>query len=100
PIALAVTVGHPAMIGTGPLLGHCVETGLVIASRDPVAADVVGARLLGFSAQAVRHLWEAGRLKLGETDTEAMKFPGLSMEDAWARFTEKVYGRRLPYEQP
>jgi len=48
PIHLAVIVGHPAMIGTGPLDGHAVESGLVIASTDPVAADVVGAQLLGF----------------------------------------------------
>jgi hypothetical protein len=26
---------------------------------DPLAADVVGAKLLGFQVQAVRHLWEA-----------------------------------------
>lgn len=50
------------MIGTGPLGGHVVETGLVIASTDALAADVVGARLLGFQPQAVRHL-EAGRLR-------------------------------------
>jgi uncharacterized protein (DUF362 family) len=48
PIHLAVTVGHPAMIGTGPLGGHTFETGLCIASDDALAADVVGARLLGF----------------------------------------------------
>jgi hypothetical protein len=29
-IHLAVTVGHPATIGTGPLSGHAAETGLVI----------------------------------------------------------------------
>src|SRR2546429_7702490 len=67
PIHLAITVGHPAMIGTGPLGGHAVETGLVIASTDALAADVVGAKLFGFGAQAVRHLWEASRLGLGET---------------------------------
>lgn len=100
PIHLAVTVGHPAMIGTGPLMGHAVETGVAIASRDPVAADVVGARLLGFSPQAVRHLWEAGRLGLGETDTEKMEFPALSLKDAWAKITEALYGHRLSYEHP
>lgn len=100
PIALAVTVGHPAMIGLGPLMGHAVETGLVIASRDPVAADVVGARLLGFAAQGVRHLWEAGRLGLGETDTDKMDFPGLSLPDAWAKFTEAAYGHALSFESP
>src|SRR5690606_2442021 len=62
PIDLAVTVGHPAMIATGPLGGYAVETGLVIASTDPLAADIVGARLLGFEVQGVRHLWEAARL--------------------------------------
>ncbi|HJT32062.1 MAG TPA: DUF362 domain-containing protein [Pirellulales bacterium] len=100
PIQLAVTVGHPAMIGTGPLMGHAVETGLVIASRDPVAADAVGARLLGFSPQAVRHLWEAGRLGLGQTDTEQMEFPALSLKDAWAKITEALYGHRLSFEHP
>src|SRR5918992_2457306 len=74
PIHLAITVGHPAMIGTGPLGGHAVETGIVIASEDPLAADVVGARLLGFHPQAVRPLWEAGRLGLGETDIKRMTF--------------------------
>jgi uncharacterized protein (DUF362 family) len=56
PIQLAITVGHPATIATGPLGGHAVETGLVIASEDALAADVVGARLLGFNVQGVRHL--------------------------------------------
>src|SRR6516165_3218657 len=87
PIRLAIIAGHPAMIATGPLGGHAVETGLVIASTNPVAADVVGARLLGFRAQGVRHLWEAGRLGLGETDTDRMEFPGLSLREAVEAFT-------------
>jgi uncharacterized protein (DUF362 family) len=44
PIDLAVTVGHPAMIATGPLGGHPVETGLVIASD-----GVMGRRNMGSS---------------------------------------------------
>ena len=40
------------------------------------------AQLLGFRPQAVRHLWEAGRLGLGETDVERMSFPVLSLKDA------------------
>jgi uncharacterized protein (DUF362 family) len=97
PIHLAIIAGHPAMIGTGPLGGHAVETGLVIASTDPVAADVVGARLLGFRPQAVRHLWEAGRLGLGETDVERMEFPALSLGEAIGAFTT-AYGERLTFE--
>jgi uncharacterized protein (DUF362 family) len=98
PIQLAITVGHPAMIATGPLGGHAVETGLVIASTDPLAADVVGAHLLGFSPQAVRHLWEAERLGLGETDTDEMEFPAMSLKQAIEAFTEAAYGERLTFE--
>src|SRR5204863_9761512 len=88
PIDLAVTVGHPAMIGLGPIGGHTFDTGLCIASTDPVAADVVGAQLLGFSAQAVRHLWEAGRLGLGETECERMRCSGMSLGQALEAFSQ------------
>jgi uncharacterized protein (DUF362 family) len=97
PIRLAITVGHPAMLGTGPLGGHTVETGLVIASPDPLAADVVGAKLLGFQVQAVRHLWEAGRLGVGETEIEKMEFPALSLEGAFDAFTTAAYGKPLKF---
>jgi uncharacterized protein (DUF362 family) len=97
PIRLAVTVGHPAMIGIGPLGGHAVETGLVIASTDPLAADVVGAKLLGFQVQAVRRLWEAGRLGVGETEIDKMDFPGLSLHDALGVFTAAAYGKPLKW---
>ncbi|MDQ3997716.1 MAG: DUF362 domain-containing protein [Gemmatimonadota bacterium] len=98
PISLAITVGHPAMIATGPLGGKAVETGLVIASTDAVAADAVGAKLLGFTAQAVRHLWEAERLGLGETDTDEMDFPAMSLREAIEAFTEAAYGTRMTFE--
>jgi uncharacterized protein (DUF362 family) len=97
PIRLAITVGHPAMLGTGPLGGHTVETGLVSASPDPLAADVVGAKLLGFQVQAVRHLWEAGRLGVGETEIEKMEFPALSLEGAFNAFTTVAYGKPLKF---
>jgi len=100
PIHVAVIVGHPAMIATGPLGGHPVETGMVIASTDALAADVVGAKLLGFGTQAVRHLWEAGRLGLGETKTDAMEFPGMNLKEAIGAFTESAYGHRLTFEHP
>ena len=98
PIQLAIIAGHPAMIGTGPLGGHAFETGLVIASADAVAADAVGAKLLGFGVQAVRHLWEAKQLQLGETDLDAMEFPALSIREAIESFTAAAYGKALTFE--
>jgi uncharacterized protein (DUF362 family) len=98
PPSLAITVGHPAMIGTGPLGGHVVETGLVIASPDALAADVVGAQLLGFGIQAVRHLWEAQRLGVGDGRIEMMQFPAMSLRQAIEAFTAAAYGHRLTFE--
>ena len=98
PIDLAITVGHPAMIATGPLGGHAVETGMVIASTDAVSADVVGAKLLGFNVQAVRYLWEVQRLDLGETNLEKIEFPALKLRQAIEAFTEAAYGKKLTFE--
>jgi len=67
-IDLAITVGHPAMIATGPTGGIPIETGLVIASLDAIAADCVGARLLGFTA---------------------------SLDDAARAFTQAAYGKAI-----
>jgi uncharacterized protein (DUF362 family) len=97
-IDLAITVGHPAMIATGPLGGHAVETGVVVASTDALAADVVCARLLSFTTQAVRHLWEASRLGIGESNVDRLRFPALSLKEAIARFTQAAYGRRLDFD--
>jgi uncharacterized protein (DUF362 family) len=97
PIRLAVTVGYPAMIGIGPPGGLTVETGLVIASTDPLAVDVVGAKLLGFQVQAVGYLWEAARLGVGETGIDKMEFPSLSLHDAFGVFTAATYGKPLKW---
>ena len=97
PIALGIVAGHPAMIGTGPLGGVPVETGLVLAGRDAVAVDATGAHLLGFSAQAVRHIWEAGKLGLGETDTGQLTYLGLSLDEAVRAFTGRAYGRAISF---
>lgn len=92
PIQLAVIVGHPAMIVTGPLGGKPVETGLAIASRDFVAADAVGARLLGFNPQAVSHIYQAGSLGLGQADLEQIETRGLTLDEAIRIFTKRAYG--------
>jgi uncharacterized protein (DUF362 family) len=98
PTQLGIIAGHPAMIGLGPIGGHTFETGLVMASRDPVAVDAVGAQLLGFTPQAVRHLWEAEKLGAGVTDFNTMEFPVMNVEEAFAAFTFAAYGKQLSLE--
>jgi uncharacterized protein (DUF362 family) len=98
PIHLAINVGHPAMIGMGPIGGHTFESGFVVASTDPLAADVIGARLLGFSYRAVHHLWEASKLGVGEVETAKMRFPAMSVDAAFSAFTKAAYGKPLSLE--
>ena len=45
-----------------------------------------------------RHLWEAGRLGLGETDADKMQFPAQSLRQAIEAFTEAAYNERLTFE--
>lgn len=80
PIDLSIISLDKAMIGTGPSDGMAVDTpGLVIASTDPVAADSIGARLLGFLPQAVCYLYGLYKDGLGEAKPENMTILGLDL---------------------
>jgi hypothetical protein len=57
----------------------------------------VGAHLLGFEPQAVRHLWEAIRLDVGESSLEMMEFPAVSLQEATEAFILATYGERLSF---
>ncbi|MBX6312216.1 MAG: DUF362 domain-containing protein [Isosphaeraceae bacterium] len=101
PIDLAIVVGQPAMIGKGPIGGKAVNTGLVLAGRNPVSVDTVGAYLLGFELLGVQHLHQAYQLGLGvpysdpEREGEPnrrLKIKGLSVEEATQIFRRAAYG--------
>lgn len=92
PIDLAIVSCDRAMIGTGPSNGKSVNTpGLIIASTDPVAADAVGARLLGFLPQAVAYLYGLYNDKLGEARVEYMDIKGLTIQEAEHIFSKAAY---------
>ncbi len=101
PIDLSIVTGHPAMIGKGPIGGKAIDTGLVIAGRDAVAVDSVGAHLLGFETLAVQHLRQAAELGLGvplvpiggEKEQGRLKIKGLSVEEATKVFRLAAYGQ-------
>jgi len=64
---LAIIDGRVACIG-GELGGYPRPYGLVIVSEDPVAADALGASLLGHDPMSIRHLRLAHELGLGTAD--------------------------------
>jgi uncharacterized protein (DUF362 family) len=87
PIALGIIVGHPAMTGRGPIGGLTFESELAIASRDCVAADLIGARILGI--EHVGHIEKAGKLGLGVSSLENIEISGLSLKEARDLFVRK-----------
>ena len=96
PIDIAIISVDKAMIGTGPSNGIAVDTnGLIIASTDAVAADTIGARLLGYLPQAVHYLYSLSKCKVGEADPNQMIFKGISLEEAEIIFSEAAYHQEI-----
>ncbi len=73
--SLAIIDGVVGMQGDGPIMGDPVPSGVVVVSRDPVAADVTGARLMGMDPEKVGYLKEAGRF-LGQGRSELIEQRG------------------------
>jgi uncharacterized protein (DUF362 family) len=73
--SLAIIDGVVGMQGDGPIMGDPVASGVVVVSRDPVAADVTGARLMGMEPEKVGYLKEAGRF-LGQARSELIEQRG------------------------
>lgn len=95
PIDLSIISLDKAMIGTGPIFGQAVDTpGLIIASTDPVAADSVGARLLGFLPQGVAYLYGLYKDGLGEANPINMTIKGMDLIEAEKIFSKCAYGNK------
>ncbi|WP_434798301.1 DUF362 domain-containing protein [Terrisporobacter vanillatitrophus] len=95
PIDLAIISLDKAMISTGPIFGQAVDTpGLLIAGTDPVAADSVGARLLGFLPQGVAYLYGLYKDGLGEANPMNMTIKGLDLIEAEKIFSRAAYGNK------
>ena len=63
----AIIDGIVGMEGNGPISGTPVGSGLLVFADDPVAADSIGASLMGFDPEQIAYLAEASRF-LGQAD--------------------------------
>lgn len=90
PVHLAVIDGWKGMEGNGPVHGNPVDTRIAIASTNFVAADSVGAYVMGFNPEEIGYLsYAAGNFgfeKLGEGNLEKIKTVGLKLEQARRKF--------------
>lgn len=99
PIDITILSGDKAMIGTGPSKGKPVNSDIVIAGTDPVATDVVGARLLGFMPQAVHYLYKLILMGVGEGDLKKVQLKGIPLYEAEEIFSQAAYGYSVVVDQ-
>lgn len=72
---LVIVDGVVGMQGDGPIMGDPVDSGHLVFSRDPVAADATSARLIGIDPERVEYLLEAGQF-LGQVHLEEIEQRG------------------------
>jgi uncharacterized protein (DUF362 family) len=65
----AIIDGIVGMQGNGPISGEPVSSGVLVFADDPVAADTIGATLMGLDAEQIPYIAEAGRF-LGQTNRD------------------------------
>ncbi len=62
--------------GLGPIFGVPVRMGLVLASKDLVAADAVGSRIMGYDPEEVMITVRAAARGIGEMDLDKVRVVG------------------------
>jgi uncharacterized protein (DUF362 family) len=71
----AIIDGIVGMEGNGPISGEPVASGVLVFANDPVAADVVGASIMGSDPEQIPYISEAGRF-LGQADRDLIEHRG------------------------
>ena len=65
PVTLALMDGLVGMQGRGPINGYPIDLNVLLASRDPVALDATGMRLIGLDPLTSQHVVHAEKIGLG-----------------------------------
>jgi uncharacterized protein (DUF362 family) len=65
PVTFALMDGLVGMQGRGPINGYPIDLNVLLASRDPVALDATGMRLIGLEPLTSRHVVHAQKIGLG-----------------------------------
>ena len=83
---LAVIDGFTGMEGDGPSRGTPVDSRIALASVDPVAADTLAARLMGFDAKKILYLSSMAEAGMGQGNLDKIKVLGNRVDQCSYRF--------------
>lgn len=80
---LVVVDGIYGLDGHGPMFGTPKKLDLLLSSNNPVVADALGTRLMGFDPQDIDHIVLAEREELGTTDLTQV-----NLNDDWKQYQQ------------
>jgi len=83
---LAVIDGFTGMEGDGPSRGTPVDSRIAVSSVDPLAADVLSARLMGFDSRKILYLSAMTEAGMGQGNLEKINLLGNRIEECSYRF--------------
>jgi len=76
PITFGLMDGIVGMQGRGPINGYPINLNVLLASRDPVALDATGMRLIGLDPYKSQHIVHGSRIGIGQIDTHKITVDG------------------------
>jgi uncharacterized protein (DUF362 family) len=76
PVTLGLMDGMVGMQGRGPINGYAINRRALLASRDPIALDATGMRLIGLDPYTSRHVVHGGKIGLGQIAAERISVDG------------------------
>jgi uncharacterized protein (DUF362 family) len=83
---LAVIDGFTGMEGDGPSRGTPVDSRIAVASVDPLAADVLSARLMGYNAKKILYLQAMTEAGMGQGNLDKINVLGNKIDECSYRF--------------
>jgi len=83
---LAVIDAFESMEGEGPAWGTPLDTRLALASRNPLAADAIGARVMGFDPGRIIYLKAMAEAGMGPLDAAAIPVVGAPLDQCLFKF--------------
>ena len=86
---IAVIDGTYALNKHGPMYGEVIKTNLIIVADNPLAADVLGTKVMGFSPQRIEHLAIADKAGVG-----TMKIADTEVNKDWKQYEQHFELRR------
>lgn len=83
---LGVIDGFEAMEGNGPTGGTPVDARITLASRDPLAMDILATKIMGFDPDKIMYLTAMAEAGMGQGDPDKMEVLGTPIEQCQYHF--------------